>query len=372
MTYCSPANVQKIVLSNIEEVLSVFISSWYEEAKVHEHDTLKENIMLNGIECVRMLLIFLERDVPLDEIKSLCYKIANERMSAGINVADFVYNSDLAKNKMVYHIVKMELKTEDTIYFLEKINEFYNKLIYYTVEYYYELYYRQINEQKNFIEETHKDRLTILGQMSAGFVHEFRNPLTSIIGFVKLLQQEHPKLSYLDIVSYELEQLNFRISQFLHVSKKDFTEEKQYKLFQDIFNEINEFLYPSLLESNTQVIYDIQKECSFFGRLNEMKQVLLNILMNSIDALENIPKNKKIFIDVTQDQKEITISIANNGPQITKDKIKTIFEPFVTTKKLGTGIGLFVSKQIIEKHNGTIDCISNPLVTYFIIKLPII
>ena len=60
--------------------------------------------------------------------------------------------------------------------------------------------------------------------MSASFVHEFRNPLTSIMGFVKLLKTDHPNLSYLDIISHELDQLNFRISQFLLVSKKEMWE----------------------------------------------------------------------------------------------------------------------------------------------------
>ena len=57
--------------------------------------------------------------------------------------------------------------------------------------------------------------------MSASFVHEFRNPLTSIMGFVKLLKAHHPSLSYLDIISHELDQLNFRISQFYSYQKRN-------------------------------------------------------------------------------------------------------------------------------------------------------
>ncbi|GAA3326807.1 hypothetical protein GCM10020331_064220 [Ectobacillus funiculus] len=63
--------------------------------------------------------------------------------------------------------------------------------------------------------------------MSASFVHEFRNPLTSIMGFVKLLRADNPELPYLDIISHELDQLNFRISQFLLVSRKEMWDEKR-------------------------------------------------------------------------------------------------------------------------------------------------
>ncbi len=71
---------------------------------------------------------------------------------------------------------------------MAQIHTCFDKLIYYTVLKYSEIISRNLEEKQQYINETHKERLTILGQMSASFVHEFRNPLTSIMGFVKLLK----------------------------------------------------------------------------------------------------------------------------------------------------------------------------------------
>jgi signal transduction histidine kinase len=89
--------------------------------------------------------------------------------------------------------------------------------------------------------------------------------------------------------------------------------------------------------------------------------------MNSIDALQTLSGKRKIIIDVSQAKDDIHILIQNNGPMIPADKLQTIFEPFVTTKQLGTGIGLFVCKQIVEKHNGSVQCESTEDWTKFII-----
>lgn len=133
----------------------------------------------------------------------------------------------------------------------------------------------------------------------------------------------------------------------------------------DLFHEIIHFLYPSLVNTNVSIEKNLPYPISFMGYRSEVRQVFLNILMNSIDALEVIKENRKIIIDVCEEEERIHIVIKNNGPMIPAESIETIFEPFVTTKKLGTGIGLFVCKQIVEKHNGSITCHSNAEWTEF-------
>lgn len=182
--------------------------------------------------------------------------------------------------------------------------------------------------------------------MSSSFVHEFRNPLTSIIGFTKLLQNDYPNLPYLDIMQHELEQLNYRISQFLHVSRKDLIESVQEEIFlSDLLEETIEFLYPSLLDGDVLIDFKCETNIRLMGNGDELRQVFLNLIMNSIDALQEIdgPRYIKVTCDVREGKTNLEIS--NNGPRIKVESMEAIFEPFFTTKDLGTGIGLYICKN---------------------------
>ena len=102
------------------------------------------------------------------------------------------------------------------------------------------------------------------------------------------------------------------------------------------------------------------------------KPCIINIVFNAIDVLSQYRDDPKIEIrDYTINNSHIKLEIANNGPAIPENMLKSIFEPFVTTKKLGTGLGLFVSREIIEKHKGFLACSSIQDRTEFIILLPL-
>ena len=164
-----------------------------------------------------------------------------------------------------------------------------------------------IEEKNLFISENHKDKLALLGQVSSSFVHEFRNPLTAIIGFNKLLKRENPNLKYLDIMDYELNQLNFRITQFLHTSKAEFSEEQNEDVFvKELFDEIQQLTYASLVDENISVEIEISPEFFITAGRNGLKQVLLNLFVNSIDALKDKdqPRNMKI-ISLTESGEKI-------------------------------------------------------------------
>ncbi|MCD8503450.1 MAG: ATP-binding protein [Bacillaceae bacterium] len=102
----------------------------------------------------------------------------------------------------------------------------------------------------------------------------------------------------------------------------------------------------------------------------EVRQVLLNILTNSIDALKGMKDKKQIIVSCNPSKTFMSVNITNNGPEIPLSTIQTIFEPFYTTKKSGTGIGLHVCKQIIENYGGKIECHSTHDLTTFTVLLP--
>lgn len=109
------------------------------------------------------------------------------------------------------------------------------------------------------------------------------------------------------------------------------------------------------------------QEAYINGDTNKIKSVFTNILLNSIEA---VGKKGYIKIVLSNDEKFITVLIKDNGSGIKEKNLEKIFDPFFTTKKSGSGIGLSISKEIIERHDGIIDVESNNN-TVFKIKLPI-
>lgn len=356
----------------LNENEQLFLDIWKEQIIVHNEEDNIELIRKNGFLMYRIITNSIINNLSEEEIKLLAYKVAQERTDANINIGEFVYNVNLGRSIIIKYVIQSGFKIQELQPFIDLINRQFDLFCYYAVSRYTELKDKQLQEKNLYITQTHKDRLAILGQMSSSFVHEFRNPLTSIMGFISLLKSENPTLPYLNIISSELDQLNFRITQFLHTSKmKLVTESKEEVIsIKILVEEVVDFLYPSLVDGNIQVTTKIDEHAKIMGDRNEIKQVILNLLMNAIDAVYEEVNKRKITVHTKVDEDQISIRISNNGPTIKPNEAKIIFEPFYTTKELGTGIGLFVCKNIIEKHNGSIQCLSHDRYTTFEIKLP--
>lgn len=100
---------------------------------------------------------------------------------------------------------------------------------------------------------------------------------------------------------------------------------------------------------------DIKQNFNHFGNINEIIQILINIINNAREAFDEENKNRIIKICSFADEKARYISIENNAGLIDENVIKRIFEPNFTTKKSGSGLGLYMSKVIMQKHNGIIE-----------------
>jgi signal transduction histidine kinase len=357
---------------NKEELLR----EWENSIVISKGDPYKEKISLNGIAIFNIVLTMhtMTEDELLETIQKYALEISEERALANINIGDFVYNVNLGRTVLYSYLSKSGLVWADLEESINKINFCFDKFLYYAVTHYTEAKNKIIEEKTMFIDSTHQDRLTLLGQMTSSFIHEFRNPLTSIQGFIQLLKADYPEMKYLDIISSELDQLNFRISQFLLLSKKELIGKEKEQFNQNkLIDEVLNFLYPSILDGKVKIKKDIVDEITLYGYADEMRQVFINIIFNAIDVLNHhrIP-NPTIEIKCNiENNSHVVLSISNNGPMIPAELSKTIFEPFFTTKKLGTGLGLFVCKEIIEKHKGELTCLSTPDLTVFTIKLPL-
>lgn len=364
------------LLSFLTSEREQLIADWTVKIIVSEDDPYKEKITKNAEKMYEIILsVFSKTNEELeDHLQKLAFMVGEERVRADINIGDFVYNVNSGRSVLYKHLHKMNMEWEDMQESINRINYCFDTFLYYAVSYYNEQKNKIIEEKNQFIDSTHKDRLTLLGQMTSSFIHEFRNPLTSIQGFIQLLRSEHEDMKYLDIISCELEQLNFRISQFLLLSKKELIgKEKNLFSLNRMIDEVLNFLYPSILDTNVRIVKEVADDMELYGYSDEIRQVLINIIFNAIDVLSQYRADPKIeikgyFVNDTH----IKIEISNNGPVIPDQLLKTIFEPFVTTKTLGTGLGLFVCREIIEKHKGILACSSEPDKTSFIMLLPLI
>ncbi|WP_366945219.1 histidine kinase N-terminal domain-containing protein [uncultured Metabacillus sp.] len=357
----------------LEEREEAFLTLWQETIIIHEEDLYKEEVKKNGYQMYLLIKRSITQFVSDEEVKELAYKVAKQRVLSNSNIGEFVYNVNLGRSAVIKYINKSGIAIDKLQPIIDKVNLHFDRYCYHAVTRYTELKDLELKEKMLFINQSHKDRLSLLGQMSSSFVHEFRNPLTSVMGFIKLLKLENPTLKYMETIEHELDQLKFRITQFLHASRLEIVDKHREEIqMEDLFSEILSFLYPSIVDGDVDVKTNIDSTCKIIAVKDEVKQVLVNIILNSIDALKHRPSNRCLSITCEKKHETIVFTITNNGPEIPEEMKEAIFEPFYTTKSLGTGIGLYVCKTLIEKHNGTINCESNKELTSFIISLPTI
>jgi signal transduction histidine kinase len=353
----------------------IIVSLWEKEILITTEDPYTFEINTNDLSLFQLILEALEKEgLDYEEFMEEFSLInAEQRVKDSINIGTFVYNINIGRSIIYQHLLQTDFTKEEIQDSIKKIDSFFDKFLLYSVSYFTEEKNKIIEEKTQFIDSTHKDRLTLLGQMTSSFIHEFRNPLTSVQGFIQLLKAEDPSIKYLDIISSELEQLNFRISQFLLLSKKELIgKEKSSFSLNELIDEVLIFLYPSILDSKVKVIRETLDNVDLFGYVDEIRQVLINIIFNAIDVLTQYREDPIIEIICTLTQNNhVVIEISNNGPMIPEQMLKSIFEPFVTTKTLGTGLGLFVCREIIEKHKGSLICESNTNKTIFRMTMPI-
>ncbi|MFP5110815.1 histidine kinase N-terminal domain-containing protein [Bacillaceae bacterium C204] len=351
------------------------IQKWENAIVTTKADPFKLKIHDNGEALLEVLLNMhkMKEEEILEIIEKLAIEVSEERVLADINLGDFVYNVNLGRSVLYSQLSDTGIPWEAMQEGLNRINFCFDKFLYYAVSHYSEAKNKIIEEKTMHIDSTHQDRLTLLGQMTSSFIHEFRNPLTSVQGFIQLLKADYPEMKYLDIISSELDQLNFRISQFLLLSKKELIgKEKDDFNLNKLVEEVLNFLYPSILDGKVKIRKELSEDITLNGYADEIRQVLINIIFNAIDVLNHDENpNPTIEINSSLENQFIKINISNNGPIIPAELRKSIFEPFFTTKTLGTGLGLFVCKEIIEKHKGTLECDSFPEKTTFSILLPI-
>ncbi|MBY7217510.1 two-component system sensor histidine kinase AtoS [Escherichia marmotae] len=205
------------------------------------------------------------------------------------------------------------------------------------------------------------ERLATLGELMAGVAHEVRNPLTAIRGYVQILRQQTSDpihQEYLSVVLKEIDSINKVIQQLLDFSRPRHSQWQQVSL-NALIEETLVLVQTAGVQARVDFISELDNELSpIIADRELLKQVLLNILINAVQA---ISARGKIRIRTWQySDSQQAISIEDNGCGIDLSLQKKIFDPFFTTKASGTGLGLALSQRIINAHQGDIRVASLP------------
>jgi nitrogen fixation/metabolism regulation signal transduction histidine kinase len=136
-------------------------------------------------------------------------------------------------------------------------------------------------------------------------------------------------------------------------------------------NKLKILLHEKLIENNISFEISVDTQAGIInGDEKLLTQVLINLIYNAIDALQMRNENRKIRVTIDRnEQKQIQITVANNGTMVPPELIDKLFVPFFTTRENGSGIGLNLSRQIVQLHHGYIYLESNETITRFIIVL---
>ena len=201
--------------------------------------------------------------------------------------------------------------------------------------------------------------------------HEIKNPIAvckSYLDMFDINNKEHIK--YINILKEENEKILLLLQDFLAMNKIKI--QKEILDINMLLEDVVDQLTPLLKGKNIKFDYDIALDEVFIeGDYNRLNQVFINMIKNSVEALDGI-KNPKISLNHKIDGNKFIISIEDNGSGISESDMERIKEPFYTTKKNGTGLGVSLSCEIISAHDGTLEYFSKVNEgTKVVISLPI-
>jgi signal transduction histidine kinase len=198
------------------------------------------------------------------------------------------------------------------------------------------------------------EQLATAGRLAATVAHEINNPLESVTNLIYLAQQsdalDPTTRSYLDTAAQEMQ----RVAQIVRQTLGFYRENSAPKDADigEIAAEVLDLYRRNFMAKGLRVASEIDAQAMACVVPGEIRQVIANLVANAIDASN---AGAEIRVTVKKQEEDVLIRVADQGTGISEESLGHLFEPFFTTKKdLGTGLGLWVSRGLIDKHNGTL------------------
>lgn len=212
-----------------------------------------------------------------------------------------------------------------------------------------------------------KEKISLVGELASRFSHDIRNPLSNIKMAIELIQKKEKidSNSYinenLQIVEKNVDRISHQVDDVLDFIRTQPLKKEELNLLSCLSDSVSDIKIPENIKINLP-----NEDVIMYGDSFQIQTVFRNLILNAIQAIGK--QEGKVAIRYEEEPKFDVIVIEDSGPGFPESKENEIFEPLITTKQMGTGLGLVSCKNIIESHDGTISAKNNP--TTFTIKLP--
>jgi signal transduction histidine kinase len=223
--------------------------------------------------------------------------------------------------------------------------------------------FAEVQSRQRMAELAHVNRFSTAGELTASIAHEINQPLGAILTNTEtaraILKSPHPDMNELDEILGDILQDDQRATEVIRrmksLLKKAPFELKQFDL-KEIVQETIRFISALTVSRKFELVSVITAEAlPVIGDRIQLQQVILNLVVNGIDAMKDTPsENRIISIRTSRAEHFAQLSVLDRGSGIPEDKLKEVFEPFYTSKAEGMGMGLSIARTIVEAHNGQI------------------
>ncbi|MDO9423716.1 MAG: PAS domain S-box protein [Methylobacter sp.] len=243
--------------------------------------------------------------------------------------------------------------------------------------------YREQQDKAHLDELAHVTRLGLMGEMASGIAHEVNQPLTAISSYTQvslnLVNTENPDLVQLAEILSKTQQQALRAGKIIHRMREFVKSHAKHRSTADVNSLIHDAVdmcIAELKQSDIELTVELEHNLPpVYVDHIQIEQVLINLIRNSIDALQSLPEKQQRQLSIHSHlvpNKGIQVRVKDNGPGLDEDQQQKISIPFYTTKTNGMGMGLSISRSLIEAHEGTLHFNSEPRKgTTFYFTLPI-
>jgi signal transduction histidine kinase len=218
----------------------------------------------------------------------------------------------------------------------------------------------------------HQEKMAAFGLLAAGIAHEVGNPLTSISSLVQMLQRrDHDSYTQekLGLVSGQLQRIQTTLRELINFSRPASTEQTRVSIAEILEEALNIAKYYKRTKGQVIEAHLPPELPTLHAVRDQLVQVFLNLILNAIDATD---KSGRVEIRAEDQEGEVLVTVRDNGAGVAAEHVGRLFQPYFTTKKHGTGLGLFVTKKLVSDHGGTIEFASRPgQGTLFRVRLPV-
>jgi len=221
------------------------------------------------------------------------------------------------------------------------------------------------------VQLTRADRLATMGMITASVAHEINNPIQAILGCLELAQmdalQRDQQLEYLTMAKQELLRLASITKRVLNYQRSPQQNTAEPVELAAVVEDVLALAKKKLQHAKVNVATEWEPDLPvIIGSPNELKQVFLNLVLNAVDAMKNGGQLKIIGKTFSDDRHWVQVLVKDNGEGMTPEVLQRLGEPFFSTKEAGTGLGLWVSRDIISSHGGkvTVDSVAGEGTTF--------